>query len=67
MATPGVDAFASILTNGLLGTGVPLRCWATHAGVVLSEVATASRDLRALDDAGERAGQLLGGLERPGQ
>ena len=41
MATPGVDAFASILTNGLLGIGVPLRCWSTHAGVVFSEAATA--------------------------
>ena len=41
VATPGVDAFALIRTIGLVGIGVPLRCCATHAGVVCSALATA--------------------------
>lgn len=40
LATPGVDAFALIATNGLAGTGVPLTCAATQAGVVWSLLAT---------------------------
>ena len=41
LATAGLEAFALIVTNGLVGTGVPLTWAAAHSGVVCSAPATA--------------------------